>query len=98
MRKILFFFIALFLISNVGWTQNVANYSFASSSGTYTAITGGTVIVDGTTALDSWASSTATTIPSFTFNGTAYTTAWVTSNGLLTLGGNSSFYISIYRC
>lgn len=76
----------LLFLYNVGWGQ-VANYTFASSSGTYTAITGGTLIISGTTALDSWASPTAITIPSFTFNGTAYTTAWVTSNGLLTLGG-----------
>lgn len=38
--------------------------------------------------MDSYASG-ALTIPSFTLNGVAYTTAYMTSNGLLTLGGSA---------
>ena len=63
-------------------------YAFSSTSGTYTAITGGTVLLDGTASMDDW-TSTAITIPSFTFNSVAYTTAYVTTNGLLTLGGTA---------
>ena len=72
-------------ISFTGKTQ-VANYIFNQSVLTYTPITGGTVLRDGLSTMDSWASSELT-IPSFTFNGVAYTTAFVTSNGQLTLGG-----------
>ncbi|WP_187658405.1 GEVED domain-containing protein, partial [Flavobacterium macrobrachii] len=66
----------------------VANYSFNSSNGTYTPITGGTVVRDGSLTLDSFTSG-ALTIPSFTLNGVSYTTAYMTSNGLLTLGGSA---------
>ena len=74
----------ILLFSSMGWGQ-VSNYSFSSSSGTYTSITGGTLILSGTTALDTYVSG-ALTIPSFTLNGVSYTTAYVTSNGLLSLG------------
>ncbi len=66
----------------------VAGYTFAASSGTYTAITGGTLLRAGTSTLDSWASG-AQTIPAFVFNGVSYTTAYATSNGLLTLGATA---------
>ena len=44
--------------------------------------------MSGTSAMDSWVSS-AQTIPSFTFNSTVYTTAFVNSNGFITLGGSA---------
>jgi|GEM_PF-1453825 len=66
----------------------VASYTFTQTAGSYTAITGGTVLVDGTSSMDSWASS-ALTIPSFNFGGTVYTTAYITSNGQLSLGGSA---------
>ena len=78
---------ALFLWTGVTWGQ-AASYVFSSTSGTYTAINGGTILKDGTTAMDSWASA-AITIPSFTFSGVAYTTAYITSNGFITLGGTA---------
>jgi hypothetical protein len=66
----------------------VSLYIFNQSVLSYTPITGGTVLIDGTSAMDSWVSS-AITIPSFTFGGVAYTTAYVTSNGQVTLGGSA---------
>lgn len=84
MRILTFLVMSLFVLN---WTHaQVSSYTFASSSGTYTEITGGTVLRDGASTMDSWASA-AITIPSFTFGGTAYTTAYVSSNGFLTLGG-----------
>jgi len=65
----------------------VSAYSFTSSSGTYTAITGGTVLIDGTASNMDDSVFAAITIPSFTFNGIAYTTAYVSTNGFITLGG-----------
>ena len=67
----------------------VANYAFNSSNGTYTPITGGTVIRTGTSTLDSYVSG-ALTIPSFTLNGVSYTTAYMTSNGFVTLGTSAA--------
>ncbi len=66
------------------------NYLFSQSAGTYTPITGGTVIVNGAlnSSLDSWVSP-AITIPAVTVDGVTYTTAYVTSNGLLKLGGSA---------
>ncbi|MFH0895562.1 MAG: GEVED domain-containing protein [Bacteroidota bacterium] len=75
----------------------VSGYTFTSSSGTFAYIAGGTVLIDGTSSMDSWVSS-AITIPAFTFNCVSYTTAYVTSNGQLTLGGSapsSSTYTGI---
>jgi len=85
-KLILFLFIGLGF--HVTLKAQVASYAFAQSSGTYTPITGGTVIVSGTVSLDSYVSGSLT-IPSFTYNGIAYTTAFVTSNGFLNLGGSA---------
>ncbi|MFH0896082.1 MAG: T9SS type A sorting domain-containing protein, partial [Bacteroidota bacterium] len=49
-------------------------------------IAGGTMLINGTSPMDSWVSP-AINIPAFTFNCVTYTTAYVTSNGQLTLGG-----------
>ena len=87
MRKFLLIIITLCLFSFQGNTQ-VALYGFTQSVLTYTATTGGTILVDGTSSMDSWVSPEIT-IPSFTFNGVAYTTAFVTSNGQLSLGGTA---------
>lgn len=68
----------------------VGSYSFSQSSGTFTPITGGTLIINGTssTSLDSWTSDPIT-IPVINVGGNAYTTAYMTSNGLLKLGGTA---------
>lgn len=56
------------------------------SVGTYTPITGGTVM--NTTIPDSWEDG-IDLVPAFYFCGTFYNKAWVTSNGLISLGGNA---------
>ena len=58
-------------------------YTFGQGAGTYTDITGGTAL--WTNSFDDNVSG-AQTIPSFTFNGTAYTTMYVSSNGFITFG------------
>lgn len=87
MKRLITLLFALVILYTYSWGQ-VSGYSFASSSGSYTAITGGTVLIQGTSAMDSWVSS-AITIPSFTFGNVAYTTAYVTSNGQISLGGSA---------
>jgi hypothetical protein len=87
MRK-LFMFLAAIVFSSILWGQGASTYSFSSSNGVYTPITGGTILRTGVSDMDDWSSS-AVTIPSFTFAGTAYTTAFVSSNGFITLGGTA---------
>lgn len=67
--------------------QPVSTYQFSSTNGTYTPITGGTVI--GTGIPDSWQSAAITLTPGFSFCGTLYTTAYMTSNGVMSLGGTT---------
>ena len=76
------FLILFFWASSPGFCQ-VSSNSFTQSSGTFTAITGGTTL--WTTTFDDNVSS-AITIPSFTFNCTAYTEIYVSSNGYISFG------------
>lgn len=75
--------------------QPASSYVFSSTSGTYTAITGGTVI--GTGIPDSWQSTAITLTPGFTFCGTLYTTAFMTSNGVMSLGGTTGPGTGLYN-
>ncbi|MDP4265066.1 MAG: BNR-repeat neuraminidase N-terminal domain-containing protein [Bacteroidota bacterium] len=61
----------------------VGNYTFASSSGTYTPISG-TTLFSG--AWDDGSSGLLTIPFSFIYNGTPYTTLSVNTNGFITLG------------
>lgn len=70
------------IITAVSQAQ-VAEYYFTQANSTYTAITGGTVLWSGTLANEV---SGAITIPSFTYNGTAYTSLYVSANGFITFG------------
>ncbi|PSK94503.1 T9SS type A sorting domain-containing protein [Taibaiella chishuiensis] len=67
--------------------QTAGSYTFTQTSGTYTPITGGTVI--NTTIPDSWESSAIALSPGFYFCGTMYNTIYVTSNGAMSLGGTT---------
>ncbi|WKZ64870.1 MAG: proprotein convertase P-domain-containing protein [Flavobacteriales bacterium] len=63
--------------------QVASMYAFSQSPGTFTAITGGTQL--WATTFDDNVSA-AQTIPAFTFNGTAYTQLYVSTNGFITFG------------
>lgn len=77
------FFATLF--SSVGVFAQVSTYLVSTSTSTFTPITGGTVIYGLGVAYDDNISGSQT-INSFTFNGTAYTTMAINSNGWLSLG------------
>lgn len=78
------------LLSYLGLSsQNVATYTFAQSSGTYTAITGGTQLWDEADNINDEAPATVG-IPAFPFAGNVYTTMYVSSNGFLTFGSAPS--------
>jgi hypothetical protein len=92
----LHFLIFLFLIFPNQSHALVGNYTFASSSGTYTALVGGTTLASGTTWDDQV--STLITMPfSFTYNNVAYTTLGINANGFITLGAvsTSGFYCGL---
>ena len=72
------------LIGQTGMAQ-VANYTFATTTGSYNAISGGTL---HGTAIDDVNYSFALPF-TFTYNGTGYTVARPTSNGFLVLGANA---------
>ncbi len=79
-------------VSVAGYTHaqtNIANYQFARSTGTYTPITGGTVMVAANATFDD-ANSPAITIPAFSFGGATITTVYVNTNGYLTFGASHS--------
>ncbi len=84
MKKLFYWFFMLCFLLNIQKTfAQVSAYTFTQTAGTYTPITGGTVLFTGTFDDDN---SSAITIPSFTFNGTAYTQMYVNTNGFLVLG------------
>ncbi|RYD54459.1 MAG: hypothetical protein EOP56_19155, partial [Sphingobacteriales bacterium] len=86
-RMILFF---LLIAGGSSWAQ-VSAYSFSQANGTYTEITGGTVLATATTSNDfdsaSWTIADGSIPFNFTFNGTNYTGCYVNSNGAVHFGG-----------
>jgi hypothetical protein len=76
----------LLMIAGTGFGQTAATYVFSTANGTYTPITGGTVLSSGAGMDDA---SFSVTIPSFTFLGTAYTQAYASENGFIQLGSTS---------
>ncbi len=91
MRK--FYLLCCVLLCTAVAHAQVANYSFSPSSGTYTALAAPTNVFTG-----AWDDNTAVSVPigfSFTFNGTAYTTAFVHPNGYITFGSSTSGYVPI---
>jgi hypothetical protein len=92
MKKLLLSILVL-LWAGSSWAQ-VNLYTFASSTGTYTALSTETILCSVTFDDNN---STAITIPSMTVAGTAYTTMFVQANGWITLGGTTiaSSYVPI---
>ena len=92
----LYFLLFLFVLFPNHSNATVGNYAFASSSGTYTALSGGTTLVSGASWDDEV--STLLTIPfSFTYNNVAYTTLGINANGFITMGAasTSGFYCGL---
>lgn len=77
--------VTVFLLISTGQAQ-VSNYSFAQSFGTYTPISGTVLHSSG------WDDATSVvTLPfTFTFNGTAYNSISVNTNGYITFGATIS--------
>ncbi|PZF73966.1 PKD domain-containing protein [Taibaiella soli] len=91
-------FASLFLLALQSTGQLVSNYSFSQSSGTYTPITGGTVVVsnsepypggDDSAAMDDFIYHPITLPFSFYFNGGTYTQATICTNGWIAFGSGT---------
>jgi len=87
MKKLLLFLIGLILTSSVT-SQTVALYSFSQSSGTFTAITGGTVLGTGTFDDNTYANNPIGF--TFAFRNINYTAFSVNANGWLCMGTTAS--------
>src|SRR5665213_2371679 len=87
-RKFLIFAAVVYFTLLHSFAQ-VANYTFASSSGSFTNIGGGTIV----NAVGSgWDDNSTAGLPigfSFTYNGTAYTTFGIQANGFIILGSGT---------
>ena len=80
----------LVLLSAITSKAQISNYTFTAASGTYAPITGTspTLIGDGFNTITDEGYANAIPINfSFVYNGTAYTTVGLSTNGLLSLGG-----------
>lgn len=84
MRKIYFLFLLLFISGGIFGQTNIANYLFSTSTGTYTPISGGTVVASGT--YDNQVSGAVALGGTFTYGGVAFTTCFVSANGYITFG------------
>ena len=88
MKKITLCLFVLFSMIQIN--AQVSSYSFAQSSGTYTPVTGGTVLATATTAnnFDSqiWTIADGTIPFNFNFNNANYTGCVINSNGYVTFG------------
>jgi len=94
MRKSLFVFLGLLLLGTVLVQAQVSFYSFASSSGTYSEISGGTILATG--AVDDNNYNANNIGFTFVYNGAPYTQFSVNANGFLALGASvSSSYSAI---
>ena len=84
MKKLITFF-ALILILTANLKAQVSGIPFTQSSGGYSEISGGTVLINTNT----WDDESFTTLPigfSFTYNSTAYTTFSLNANGFIVPG------------
>lgn len=85
------FIVLLFMSFGVKSFAQVAAYTFSQASGTYTAITGGTVVAtstgtSGAASIDD-VNFPSQTIPfTFAFSGVGYTSYTINSNGYITFG------------
>ena len=86
MKKIFLFLFALLITSSV--IAQVSSYTFSQSSGTFTPITGGTVLGTGTSMDDNVYNANPLGFIFF-FNGTYYTQFSVNANGWLCLGATA---------
>jgi subtilisin-like proprotein convertase family protein len=86
-----FALLAAILLGYSAQAQVATTYSFTQSAGTYTAITGGTVLASAALGnLDE--DYFAVSIPSFKFDGVSYSTVYISTNGYISFGESMDTY------
>jgi len=93
-KTIAFFAVVFFLCTCMNTFAQVNTYSFSQFGGTYSEITGGTVVASatgtsGATSIDDVTFLTQAIPFTFNFNGTGYTTYSISSNGFITFGATA---------
>jgi hypothetical protein len=92
-KNFLLFFVSLIAFTSI---SQVSNYTFSTTTGTYTDITGATSLAaaSGSSLVNSIDDYVYTVTPSpsfsFYFNGVAYSTFYVSSNGFITFGSTAT--------
>ena len=88
--------LVLLIAFSINANAQVKNYTFTQSSGTYTPITGGTIVATATGASgaasldDNIYNLAAATIPfTFTYDGVGYDGLNISTNGFITLGATA---------
>ena len=88
MRK-LYVLLSLIWVGYFAHSQtNIASYVFTSSNGTYSPISGGTVVASG--AYDNQVSAAVPLGGTFNFGGASFTTCFISANGYITFGAASA--------
>jgi subtilisin-like proprotein convertase family protein len=72
--------------------QVASTYGFIQSSGTFTSVTGGTVVANNAMGNMDDEIFGPITIPPFTFDGTTYTNIYICTNGFITFGSTAPDY------
>lgn len=84
-------FVATLFVGFLAQSQVATTYNFSQSAGTYTPITGGTVLADS--AMENMDEDVLTVaIPSFVFDGISYSTIFVSTNGYISFGAPMDTY------
>ena len=92
MRTFLFVLV-LWMLQSLHIKAQVANYSFAAASGSYTPLGSSTNVFTG-----AWDDNAAVSVPlgfTFTFNNVGHTSVFVHPNGYITFGTSTSGYLPI---
>ena len=78
------------IFTTLGLKAQTMQYTFASASGSYTALTGGTTLQSGTTIGTDLVSSAITLPWSFTYNGVVCDRIFISNNGFITLANGTT--------
>src|SRR6185436_20821639 len=90
LRALQFSLVSLLLLVAIPASSQVSSYTFAQSAGTFTVAAGGTVVASGAMANMDDNVFGPIAIPSFSFNGIAQTSIYISTNGYITFGSSPS--------
>ena len=92
MGRALAFLLLFIALAGTLWGQSITNYTFAASSGSYTALSEATTATLSVGTTDEGAYNAVPIGFTFTYMGNSYTTVSLSTNGWMTFGQNISSY------